>query len=107
MHCAHAGKGGGETRDSFILPFKQEHEQTQPGGGLLLGLLTILTTHHVNADENERRNKPKCLNNPTTIYNKPKKLMRRVYYAPLPLLLAGEKERIKWQLHSAKRSLAF
>ena len=52
--------------------------------------------------DNERRNKPKRLNNPTAIYNNPKRLMHRVYHAPLPLLPAGERERIEWQLHNAK-----
>ena len=34
----------------FILPFNKHHEQTQPGGGLLLGLPTLLTMHYMNAE---------------------------------------------------------
>ena len=41
---------------------------------------------------NERKSKPKRVDNPTAIYNKPKRLMHSVYHAPLPLLPAGERE---------------
>ena len=34
---------------------------TQPGGELLLGLPTLLTTHHVNAEENTSAKQPYAL----------------------------------------------
>ena len=34
---------------------------TQPGGELLLGLPTLLTTHHVNAEENKSAKQPYAL----------------------------------------------
>ena len=50
MHCEHAGKEGGVTTNHHDLPLKHHHEQTEPGGGLLLGLLTLLTMQRVNAE---------------------------------------------------------
>ena len=35
----------------LIFPNITNHSLTQPGGELLLGLPTLLTTHHVNAEE--------------------------------------------------------
>ena len=43
------------------------HNETQPGGELLLGLFTLLTMHHVYAERRERKSNPKRLNNPTAI----------------------------------------
>ena len=37
------------------------HSVTQPGGELLLGLPTLLTTHHVNAEENTSAKQPYAL----------------------------------------------
>ena len=50
MQREHAGKGGGVTMSHCDQPFKYHHKQTQPGGGFLLGLLTLLTMHVVNAE---------------------------------------------------------
>ena len=78
MHCEHAGKGGNVTTSHHNVPLKINHEQTQPAGRLPLGLITLLR-------DNERRKKPKRLNNPTAIYNNPKQLVHRVYHALPPL----------------------
>ena len=42
----------------LILPNITNHSVTQPGGELLLGLPTLLTTHHVNAEEDTRAKEP-------------------------------------------------
>ena len=45
----------------LIEPNKTNHSVTQPGGELLLGLPTLLTTHHVNAEENTSAKQPYAL----------------------------------------------
>ena len=45
----------------LILPNITNHSVTQQGGELLLGLPTLLTTHHVNAEENTSAKKPYAL----------------------------------------------
>ena len=45
----------------LILPNITNHSVTQPGGELLLGLPTLLTTHHVNAEENTSPKQPYAL----------------------------------------------
>ena len=45
----------------LILPNITNHSVTQPGGELLLGLPTLLTTHHVNAEENTSAKQPYAL----------------------------------------------
>ena len=45
----------------LILPSITNHSMTQPGGELLLGLPTLLTTHHVNAEENTSAKQPYAL----------------------------------------------
>ena len=42
----------------LILPNINNHSVTQPGGELLLGLATLLTTHHVNAEEDTSAKQP-------------------------------------------------
>ena len=48
----------------LILPNITNHSVTQSGGELLLGLPTLLTTHHVNAEENMSAKKPYALKQP-------------------------------------------
>ena len=55
----------------LILPNITNHSVTQPRGELLLGLPTLLTTHHVNAEEDRSQKNPKRLNNPTANYKQP------------------------------------
>ena len=45
----------------LILPNITNHSVTQPGGELLLGLPTLLTTHHVNAEEDTSTKQPQAL----------------------------------------------
>ena len=45
----------------LILPNITNHSVNQPGGELLLGLPTLLTAHHVNAEENTRAKQPYAL----------------------------------------------
>ena len=45
----------------LILPNITNQSVTQPGGELLLGLPTLLTTHHVNAGENTSAKRPYAL----------------------------------------------
>ena len=42
----------------LILPNITNQSVTQPGGELLLGLPTLLTTHHVNAEEDTSAKQP-------------------------------------------------
>ena len=42
----------------LILPNTTNHSVTQPGGELFLGLPTLLTTHHVNAEEDTSAKQP-------------------------------------------------
>ena len=42
----------------LILPNTTNYSVTQPGGELLLGLPTLLTTHHVNAEEDTSAKQP-------------------------------------------------
>ena len=44
-----------------ILPITTNHSVTQRGGELQLGLPTLLTTHHVNAEENTSAKQPYAL----------------------------------------------
>ena len=44
-----------------ILPNTTNHSLTQPRGNLLLGLPTLLTTHHVNAEGNTSAKQPYAL----------------------------------------------
>ena len=44
-----------------IQPIITNHSVTQPGGELLLGLPTLLTTHHVNAEEYTSAKQPYAL----------------------------------------------
>ena len=45
----------------LIWPITTNHSVTQPGGELLLGLPTLLTTHHVNAEEDRSAKQPYAL----------------------------------------------
>ena len=45
----------------LILPHITNHSVTQPGGEILLGLPTLLTAHHVNAEENTSEKQPDAL----------------------------------------------
>ena len=73
------------TAKHFVLPFNQHHQQPQPGGGLLLGLLPLLTMHYVNAEGQQSLDKPKRLNDPTSISITPKRLIHCLSHA-LPAL---------------------
>ena len=42
----------------LILTIKTNHSVTQPGSVLLLGLPTLLTTHHVNAEDDTSAKQP-------------------------------------------------
>ena len=42
----------------FIPKNSTNHEETQPRGELLLGLLTLLTTHHVYAEGQPTQEQP-------------------------------------------------
>ena len=98
---------GREAKDSNDKSYNlTKHNKTQPGGELLLGLFTLLTTHHVYGEGYERKSNRKRLNNPAAVSNNPKQLMHRVYYALLTSFPAGEREGNGEQLHSAKKSLS-
>ena len=45
----------------LILPNTTNHSMTQPEGELLLGLPTLLTTHHVNAEKDTNAKQPQAL----------------------------------------------
>ena len=45
----------------LILPNITNQSVTQPGGELLLGLPTLLTTHRMNAEENTSAKQPNAL----------------------------------------------
>ena len=45
----------------LIQPIRTNDSVTQPGGELLLGLPTLHTTHHVNAEENKSAKQPDAL----------------------------------------------
>ena len=52
------------SNSSFFLliePITTNHSVTQPGGELLLDLPTLLTTHHVNAEEDTSAKQPYAL----------------------------------------------
>ena len=68
----HSGKGG-EEQQIFLITLTDitKHKETQPGGELLLGFLTLLTTHPVHAELHEGKSKPERLNNPTAICKQP------------------------------------
>ena len=46
------------TFSHLIQPTTTNHSVTEPGGELLLGLPTLLTTHHVNAEGNTSAKQP-------------------------------------------------
>ena len=45
----------------LIEPITTNHSVTQPGGELFLGLPTLLTTHHVKAEEHTSAKQPYAL----------------------------------------------
>ena len=80
------------------VPLRTIQRVTQPGGEFLLGLPTLLTTHHVNAEGNMNGKKRRIINNPN-------RLMHRVSCMPfLPCFL--QKEEREWRTAQRKTSLS-
>ena len=55
------GLGSCMPREAWRLPSPQmlhHHSVTEPGGELLLGLPTLLTTHHVDAEDDSSAKQP-------------------------------------------------
>ena len=79
---------------------------TQPGGELLLGLPTLLTTHHVGAEENTSAKQTYTLKKTLRrIINHPKRLMHCVS-CMLPLSCFLQKAGREWRTAQRKTSLS-